>query len=167
VIRAWLTANALYLALGALLAVSTFAGVQTLRLANAKTEIAQTNEKIEAANAKAEKAARETNASILDTIFAGADMYERGKSDAQAESDRVVAGLNAGTLKLRREWAMCETGRLADGAAATAELGEAERRRNESAGRIVRATDECVAEKAAVVATYNGVRDKINKGAPW
>lgn len=151
----------------AILLVAALAAIawQSYALKDAELTISQTNEKIAAVNAEAERATREANASIVDTIFAGADMYERGKSDAQANADRVVAGLNAGTLKLRREWATCETGRLADGAAAAAELGEAIRSRNESAGRIIGAADECVAQTVALIATYNGVRERINKGA--
>lgn len=165
-IRAWFTANALYLALAALLGVSAFAGLQTLRLAHAQTAFADLRASIADANAKAEHAASETNASIVDVLWNADAAYQRGKDDAQVAADRVVADLSAGALKLRREWAGCETGRLADNAAFAVTAGDAERRRNESAGRIVRDADECVAQTAELIAIYNGVRDKINRGAP-
>lgn len=139
---------------------------QTHRVHALRLDAAEHAAQLADAQARAERAARETNTSIVDTLFAADTAYQKGLIDAQVAADRDVAALNAGTLKLRREWALCETGRLADGVAAARESGEAEQRRRDSAARIVRAADECDAHVDALISAYNGVRDKINRGAP-
>lgn len=140
----------------------TLLGVQTHRLDAAKLALSERNERITALNEKAQIDARAAEAEIAEARAEAGKKFEEGKKDAQAEHDRIVAGLNGGTIKLRREWAACETNRLSEGAAAVTELGEAERRRNESAGRIVRAVDECVAQTAALIEDAEKVRQQVN-----
>lgn len=57
-IKAWLTSYALWLALGACVAMGTLAGVQTLRLAWAKADLATEQAKTATAEAIAQEAAR-------------------------------------------------------------------------------------------------------------
>lgn len=76
-----------------------------------------------------------------------AAQYEQEKADAQAASDRVVADLRAGNQRLHDRWqaALATAGLSATAAAAAgADGGPADR--YESAGRIVRAAEECAAQ---------------------
>lgn len=69
---------------------------------------------------------------------AAADAYQRGLSDAQAKSDRVVADLRDGNLKLRREWAGCQaTAGLPATASTPGKPDDTAERRAELAGAIV------------------------------
>lgn len=137
-------------------------GIQTHRLDQAKLAIAERDNRITAMNEQAQIDARKAESEIAEARADAGRKFEEGKEYAQNEHDRIVAGLNDGTIKLRREWAACETNRLSEGAASERELGEAERRRNESAGRIVRAVDECVAQTAALIEDAENVRKIVN-----
>jgi len=108
--------------------------------------------KIAEANAKALQDARAAELKLAQANDAAAQQYERGKQDAQSEADRVVADLRSGNLKLRQQWAGCETSRLSESTASTRELDAEKRRRAESASRIVRAADECDAQVAGLQA---------------
>ena len=154
-------------ALAILVAVlALYAGVQTSRLHSAQLAQATATTEASDARAAAERAARATNSSIVDVLFEADVMYRKGVDDAQAVSDRDAAALRAGTLRLRREWAACETGRLADGAAAERRTGEAAERRSALALEIVRVGAECDAKERSLIAAYDGARDRINRGAP-
>ena len=153
--------KALAIALAAALAALAW---QSYSLKDAELTISQMREAGNAAVAKAEADARAAEQSSLKAIFNGASMYDKGKTDAQATADRTVADLRNGNLRLRSEWAGCETNRLSEGSAAAIELGEAIRRRNESTSRILRAVDECDAQNAGLIAAYNGVAAAINRG---
>lgn len=64
-----------------------------------------------------------------------ANKYKQDKLDAKAKSDAVVAGLRAGTLKLRKQWQGCSVPtKAADGSSG---VDEDSRLREESAGRII------------------------------
>lgn len=64
-----------------------------------------------------------------------AKKYEQDKLDAQAKSDAVIAGLRAGTIKLRKQWQGCSVPtKAADGSSG---VDEDSRLREESAGRII------------------------------
>lgn len=104
------------------------------------------------ADAKAQEAARQAELKFADAIAKADAQYEKGKQDAQVSADRVVADLRAGTLRLRKEWAGCETSRLSEAAQSARELDAAEQRRIESASRIVRAAAECDAQVAGLQA---------------
>lgn len=116
--------------------------------------------------ADAQARARKVEQRAADAMNAAAEQYERGKLDAEQAAERVAAALRAGTLRLRREWAACETDRLADGAAAARELGEAEQRRIELALAAVRVGAQCDAQVAGLIAAYTGVRRAINEARP-
>lgn len=152
-----------YAAIGAIIVALLIAlGYQTHELDKAKLAIVERDGKISAMNEKAQEDARAADAAIAEARAEAGKKFEEGKKDAQTEHDRIVAGLNDGTVKLRREWAACETNRLSEGVAAVTELGEAERRRNESAGRIIRAVDECVAQTASLIDDAENVRKQVN-----
>lgn len=141
----------------ALLAVQT-QRVHTLQLAAANDAAALAD-----ANANAERVARETSTSIVDVLFDAGATYQQGLTDAQASSDRDAIALRDGTLRLRREWAACETGRLADGTVAGRRLEEAVERRNALARAAVRVGVECDAKERSLIAAYDGVRKAINE----
>lgn len=110
-----------------------------------------------------------TNNAITDAVNTAAkDAYKKGYQDAEAARARTVADLQSGSLQLRNHWAGCETQRLADSAAAVAELGRLARDREESAGRIVQAADQCDAQVIGLQNAYNGAKaiiDKHNEGS--
>ncbi|NID14368.1 lysis system i-spanin subunit Rz [Luteibacter yeojuensis] len=77
---------------------------------------------------------------------ATAQQYEKDKADAKATSDRVVADLRSGALRLRDRWA---TQVLAGQAAVAAGSGQPDAGADDraaSAGRIVRAAAQCDAQ---------------------
>ena len=144
----------------ALLLVQTHR-VHALRLSAAENDIALAN-----AEARAEQVARDTSTSIVDALYGADAMYQRGLTDAQAVSDRDAVALRRGALRLRHEWAACETGRLADGAATQRELDQAAERRSALALEIVHVGAECDAKEKSLIAAYDAVRLAINRGAP-
>lgn len=112
---------------------------------------------------------KDTNIDLTEAVHAAAqDAYKKGYEDAEAARARTVADLRSGNLQLRDHWAGCETQRLADSAAAAAELGRSARDREESAGRIVQAADQCDAQVIGLQHAYNGAKaiiDKHNEGS--
>ena len=99
----------------------------------------------------AERAAQQSSQEIQDA-------YQKGLRDAEAAADATVADLRSGTVKLRDEWRGCEArlgGAMSGVAAAAERAATAERRRQESAGAIVRAADECDAQVTALQARVN------------
>lgn len=131
-------------------------GLQTLRLDNARLALAQETANAAAAQAAAQASARKVEQDRIAAADKAAAQYEQGKQDAQATADRVAADLRNGTLKLRREWATCETGRLSEGAEHARELAAANERRAELAGAAVRVGAVCDAYQAAVIAAWPG-----------
>lgn len=128
-----------------------------------------------AANARAERLSRELAAAedavedlsrALDAERAraaevariGAE-HEEARRDAETVPAAVAAELRAGTLRLRREWAGCETARLSDAAAAAAERDALAGLRAEAAGRIVRIgrdADDQLRACQSVIRAYRG-----------
>ena len=115
-------------------------------------------DKAEANTALAQAETKATNAArAIERVQAAkqaeiAESYEKGKTDAQANADRLVASLNAGTVKLRNGWASCETSRLSDAAADSTEPDAGASWRNSSAGRIIAAADRDAAQIKALQA---------------
>lgn len=148
-----------YAIAGGFLALAAFAGLQTVRLSDAKADLAEANMAMEShlridaeAEARAQEAARlveQYHAKELNDI---ATRYEQDKRDAQAKADAVVADLRSGALRLQRRWQGCESvsGRLPDHPANQSELDAAERERQESAGRAIGAAEACDAQVAAL-----------------
>lgn len=82
--------------------------------------------------------------------------HEEDRRDAETVPAAVAADLRAGNLRLRKEWAGCETQRLSDATAAAVERDALAASRDEAAGRIVRvgrdADDQLRACQAVVLA---------------
>lgn len=89
--------------------------------------------------------------------------YEKGKKDAEATGQLVVADLRSGNLRLQNRWAGCEAARKLGYPATPGESGPEAGDREESAGRIVRAAAQCDAQVIGLQDAYNGVRDLVNK----
>lgn len=98
----------------ALLAVLSFAGVQTYRLHNAQAAVLASNaslvmfqrdsaQVLADAQAKAQKATQEASEALADA----ATQYEKGKNDAQVTADRTIADLRSGAIVLRQRWKAC------------------------------------------------------------
>jgi hypothetical protein len=140
------------IALG-LLALSAWLGWEW-RDRSADLAIATLEAKANKAEALAQANARKVEQERQAGTNAAAERYEQGKKDAQAEADRIVAGLANGSLRLRKHWAACETGRLSDRAATAGEL-EAERKlRAEAVGRIIGIGREADAHVQALIQAY-------------
>ncbi len=111
----------------------------------------------------------DTNIDLTAAVDAAAqDAYKKGYQYAEAARARTVADLRSGNLQLRDHWAGCETQRLADSAAARAAAEQSARDREESAGRIVQAADQCDAQVIGLQRAYNDAKaiiDKHNEGS--
>lgn len=136
--------------------------VQTTRLHRAQMQAVTLRLDAEQARLDATTNARYAEQRIAAASAQAAEQYEKGKQDAQDAADSVIAGLNAGTLKLRREWAGCETQRLSDAATATRELDAAIASRNDRTGRIVRAVDACDAQVSGLQVYARAVMHAVN-----
>lgn len=64
--------------------------------------------------------------------------HEEDREAAEAVPAAVVADLRAGNVRLRKEWAGCETRLLSEAVASTVERDALAASREEAAGRIVR-----------------------------
>ena len=87
-----------------------------------------------------------------------AQQYEKDKADAKATSDRVVADLRSGAIRLRDRWS---TQVLAGKAAVAASAGKPDAAADDraaSAGRIVRAAADADAQIRALQATLTKER---------
>lgn len=109
---------------------------------------------------------RKLERDLADAQASASEWYERGKKDAEAAAAAVAADLRAGTLQLRQRWAGCETERLSQTAALTAELDAAARDREESAARIVRAAAECDAQVLGLQRLLLDERKHLNQPNP-
>lgn len=100
-----------------------------------RAELAQANNVITTERATAAKA------------NALAAQYEKDKADAQTASDRVVADLRAGNLRLHQRWqAAVATSELSAAAAAASTVDGGAADREASAGRIIGAAAACEAQ---------------------
>jgi hypothetical protein len=103
-----------------------------------------------AAAAAASEASRAEEWRRGEALAAAASDYLEGIEHAKNDEQRLVANLRANAVRLRRQWAGCETRRVSETAARPAEPDEAARLRIESAARIVRAAAECDAHVAGL-----------------
>lgn len=129
--------------------------VDAAQLATLQAQIAQ-------ANLKATAAARASENAQADALTQAAASYERGKTDAQADANSVIAGLRAGNLKLRDYWTQGHVGGVPASGASVAATDAAEQRRQESAGRIIGSTEQCVSQVAALQQVIRGYLKAIN-----
>ncbi len=109
--------------------------------------------------ALAQEQARAAEQRMTEQLAAVDARYRQEIEDAKATGERVAADLRASTLRLRREWAGCETARLSDAAAASPERDALAGLRAEAAGRIVRIgreADDQLRACQAVIRAYRG-----------
>jgi hypothetical protein len=112
----------------------------------------------EAAALKASEAARKHEQQDAANSARIAEAYEKGKQDAETASRAVVAGLRAGTVRLRKQWQGCEADRVSATGSGSAEPDAAAADRAESAGRIVRAAREADEQIKALQDVLRGER---------
>lgn len=110
--------------------------------------------------AQFEAQARQKEREQSQALAGVAAIYEQEMNDAQAEHDAVVADLLSGAARLRRHWQGCAaTAELSATVATAARADAGAGLRAASAGRIVRAGDECDAHirgLQAALRTYAG-----------
>lgn len=133
------------LAVAALIGLLYFRGISALsdaRAAQAESERDSARQEVVSLKEAIETERRRTQA-----MTAIAKDYEEQKDAAAVESERVIADLRAGNLRLRKLWqAQAATADLSEAVARAAEPDEGARGREESAAAIVRAADECDAQ---------------------
>lgn len=105
---------------------------------------------IEAERQASERQARATEQQHRDALAAVATQYEQDKANAQTQHDNVVAGLRAGSLRLRDQWNACRASRVPEAAAGAGQLDGAPDDRSESVGRILLAAAQCDAQVAGL-----------------
>lgn len=89
-----------------------------------------------------------------------AETYERRLTNARTNADRTIADLRSGSIRLRDEWAGCETAALVSGAAGAAGLADdSARLRQQGAADIVRIGEEC---DARIEALQGAIRIRMN-----
>jgi hypothetical protein len=143
------------------------AGVQTVRLANAKAHIAgvvaagaKIAQQGAEATAAASEAARREEQTLADAVNAVDKAYQRGKANAQAAGERVAADLRTGNLKLRAQWRGCEARSVPGAAPGAGQPDDAEQRRADGAGDLVRAAAQWDAKERALQAVIEADRAK-------
>jgi hypothetical protein len=90
---------------------------------------------------------------------------EKINADYEERLSAAVAGRDSDLGRLRHLWAGCETQRLADGAATSAEAAEQDRLRAASAARVLRAVELAQSERDEAVDRYQVVETQINEGS--
>ncbi|WP_089153120.1 lysis system i-spanin subunit Rz [Stenotrophomonas pictorum] len=102
-------------------------------LAESRQEVKQLVEQVEAVQGA--RAIEQSQGQAMADIGA---KHEEDREAAAAVPAAVVADLRAGNVRLRQEWAGCETRLLSEAVASTVERDAAAAVRAEAAGRIVR-----------------------------
>lgn len=121
-------------------------------LAESRREVRQAH-----VETKAAEAARTVEHNQADRLAEIGAKHEEERAAAPAVADAVVADLRAGNLRLRREWAGCETKLLSQAAAGAVERDALAQLREEAAGaavRIGREADDQLRACQAVVRAY-------------
>lgn len=128
-------------------------GVQTWRLDSAQAAIADMSLQVvkekaalAAAQVEASEAARQQEQDRARAANEVAAAYEKGKDDAKAAGDLVAADLRAGVSRLQDRWRGCEARRVPGTADTSSQPDASAIDRNESAGRIVGAAEQCDAQ---------------------
>ena len=101
------------------------------------------------AEENAQRVARMHEYELALAANAAAESYEKGKKDAENESQKTVADLLDGSLRLQNRWAGCEADRMSEAATTAGKLNAATRDRAESASRIIAAAAACDAKDRA------------------
>lgn len=119
-------------------------------LAQAQTDLANLRSDNATQRARYEARARQREREQADAIRAITQIYEQELADANETHAAIVAGLDAGNLRLRAEWQGCvATADLSRSVAATVQADAADEFRRKGAADLVWIADECDARIAA------------------
>lgn len=126
----------------------------------AKAEVALSAYKRDVAQelALSEAKARQVEQERNEAVSKAAANYEQGKQDAEAEAKRIADGIADGSIRLRKQWAACETGRLSDRAAVAGELAAERRLREAAIGRVLGIGREADQHVQALIRAYEANR---------
>jgi len=122
----------------ALFVAAAFVGGWQIRHLSAQRESARHEAAHAQALADAIRNARAIEQQLSLALLEIGEQYEYAKQQAASVEADVVAALRAGHVQLRREWQRCETNRVSDIAATTAERDAIAADRDALAAAIVR-----------------------------
>lgn len=126
-----------------------------------QAEAAKTEAQIATLTLKASEAARAEEKAKADAVNAVATAYERGKTDAKANGERVAADLRAGNLRLRDQWRGCEARGVSGTATGAGEPAGSAELRATGAGDLVRAAAEADAWIRALQSVTQADRGQV------
>lgn len=127
---------------------------RSAELKESRKEVAESR-----AETAAHVAARTAEHEQADKLAAIGAKHEEDRAAAPSVADALVADLRAGNVRLRKEWAGCETRLLSEAVASTVERDALAQRREELAGAVVRVgrdADDHVRACQAVIRAYAG-----------
>ncbi len=144
----------IYALAGALLASLIFGGTQCSQKQAARTDAAKARTELaeQTASIAIEREAFVTQARAVEQRHTAemsriAEQEQERLNREKADHDRLVADLRAGTVRLHNRWqAALATSRLSATVGAASQPDAAERERQDSAARIVRAAQRCDAQ---------------------
>ena len=161
----------------AVLALCAALGVQTVRLADAKAEIAEAGETIAklerdsaTALALASDKARKTETELRDQLDAQSNQFAKEKADAKSREDALIESVRSGQRRLSVAVARCvpSAARATEDPASAGRTGASEARAEldpATAERILAITgdgDQAIRERNACFERYEAVRRLIN-----
>lgn len=166
-----LTTPVVYGLAAGLAASLIFGGVQTVRLAEARHDVAvgETALALVARDAAAARAEFEAGARLTERThqadLAALEESHRDRFDeAQREGERVTADLRAGNLRLRQHWQGCAaTSAVSAAAGAVGGADEGAELREAGSGDLVRIAAEC---EAQVIGLQDVVRANVRATQP-
>jgi hypothetical protein len=110
-----------------------------VKVAHLTSQHAQEARRIAELTVVASEAARSSERKQAQALDAIAAQYEKDKTDAQATSDRTIADLRSGNVRLRRRWACPPAASVPGTSASTAQSDADATDREASAARIIHA----------------------------
>jgi hypothetical protein len=118
-------------------------------------------ERASLANQRADAITAQQNAERgqADAINQAAQSYAQGKIDAEQNAKQAIAGLDAGTRRLRDQWATCKATSAALSSAASGSKPDGEDGlREDGIRRVLSAVGQCQAQRNALQAALMGER---------
>lgn len=152
----FLTTPVMYGLAGLALALGLAAGIQTVRLNNAKAAHATVMADIAKASAVAADKARQLEQRHVAIMGAVAQQHQQDLQHAQDTYGRTVNDLRDGAIRLQDRWAGCPS--LSGSGTSTGKPDGQADDRAEGAGRIVQAAAECDAQVRGLQAVVIGDR---------
>jgi hypothetical protein len=148
----WLTVKLLAYVCAALLLASVIAGtgwaLEDAAHDRTKAEHQAANDRAAREFAEAARKAEQDHAKAMAAIGA---QHLKELDDAKRKSEKLVADLRTGAVRLRDHWASCATQRLSDPVAAAARAAEQDRLRRESLGRVRDLVAACQAQRDGLI----------------